>query len=152
MSSIFSKNEKEFAGIRVVDSQDVWVINGKRKFFNPNVDVVGKVEISIPNFVLKANRENHPTAFIEDVSALPRRAKQDIVNHFYSVNGKRSGKTVAFLIRTDSKSKTKDKERFKKPSKPQPLRVKQSKKRNKKRVAILSFRLSLQNARSMQLY
>lgn len=108
MSSVYSKNKKELAGVRVVPASSVWVKgrNGKYKLRN-DIDIVGKVEIPMPNFILKANNNNRQTGYIEDVSALPSRAKQDLVSHFYDKNGKRNKNSVAYLVRTDSKSQSK---------------------------------------------
>lgn len=107
MSSLFSKNKKELAGVAVVSASDVWATNSNGNYvFHNDVDVVGKVEISMPNMVLKANARDKKTAFVEDVSALPKRAKCELVNHFFDSSGNATHKRVAYLVRTDRKSKT----------------------------------------------
>ncbi len=103
MSSTFSKNKKELAGVKVVSSKDVWEKKNNKFRIKQNVNVVGKVELPLSNFVLKANNENRKTGYIEDVSSLPKRTKNEIVNHFYDNAGKRNKNTVAYLIRTDKK-------------------------------------------------
>lgn len=104
MSNIFSKYEKELAGIKVIDSSEAYVYNPKTKrrdLPNPQYGFVGKVDSSMPNFVLKMNKPKCKTGYIEDVSCLPKRLKCDIVNHFYDKQGKRNKKTRAYLVRTD---------------------------------------------------
>lgn len=66
-----------------------------------DLDLFGKVEMTMPNFILKANNENRKTGYVEDVSSLTKTAKKDLVNHFYYKNGKRTRKSVAYLVRTD---------------------------------------------------
>lgn len=104
MSNIFSIYEKALSGVKVVKSQDAFVYNpktGKIDLPNPKYDFVGKIDMEMPNFILKMNKPNCKTAYVEDVSSLPKRLKQDLVDHFYDKNGKRNGKTKAYLIRTD---------------------------------------------------
>ncbi len=106
MSNIFAKYRKELAGVKVVSSKQVWIPtkNGKPRM-NPNVDVIGKVDMAIPNVILKANRDGYRTAFIEDTSALTKKTKMDLINFFFDKNGKRNGRSKAYLIRTDKASK-----------------------------------------------
>jgi len=104
MSNIFSKYQKELAGVKVIDSSKAFVYNPKTKKkdkLNPRYDFVGKIDTNMPNFILKANKSNCKTGYIEEVSSLPKRLKVDIVNHFYDKNGKRNKRTKAYLIRTD---------------------------------------------------
>ena len=104
MSNIFSKYEKELAGVKVIDSSQAYIYNTRTKKkdkLNPNFHFVGKIDMSMPNFILKANKPNRKTGYIEEVSILPKRLKVDIVNHFYNKQGKRNNKTKAYLIRTD---------------------------------------------------
>ena len=103
MSSVFSKNRKELSGVKVVSAKDVWEKkNGKFKL-KSDLRIVGKVELPFSGMVLKANNEGHKTSFVEDVSALPKRTKNEIVGHFYNDKGKRTKNTVAYLIRTDKR-------------------------------------------------
>lgn len=105
MSSTYSKNKKELSGVKVVPAFYVWEKSNKKFFLRRDVDIVGKVELPLSNFVLKANNENRQTGYIEDVSSLTKRTKNELVNHFYDKTGKRTKNTVAYLIRTDKKSK-----------------------------------------------
>jgi len=110
MSNAYSKNKKELAGVKVVSSSEVWLYNkktGEKDKLNPDLDFVGKVDMSMPSVILKANRRDKKTAYVEDVCALPKRTKNEIINHFFDSNGKRNKKKVGYLIRTDSKSKSK---------------------------------------------
>ena len=104
MSNIFSKYQKELAGVKVIDSSQAYVYNpktNKKDLLNPNYEFVGKIDMNMPNFILKANRPNRKTAYVEEVSCLPKRLKSDVVNHFYDKKGKRNNKTKAYLVRTD---------------------------------------------------
>lgn len=105
MSSTFSKNNKEYSGVKVVPASFVWAKdNGKFKL-RTDIDIVGKVESSMSNFILKANNENRKTKFIDDTCSLTSRTKNEIVGFFYDKTGKRTKNTVAYLVRTDSKAK-----------------------------------------------
>lgn len=104
MSSTYSKNKKELSGVKVVSASDVWEKVGNKFRYRKDVAVVGKVEVTMPNFILKANNPDRKTGFIDDVSALPTRAKNELVNHFYDSKGKRTKATVAYLIRTDKQA------------------------------------------------
>lgn len=110
MSSTYSKNKKELSGVKVVSAAEVWRKNYKNGKFSlrKDIDILGKVELPLSNFVLKANNEDQKTGYIEDVSSLPKRTKDEIVNHFYNNKGKRTRNTVAYLIRTDKKAKKGD--------------------------------------------
>lgn len=104
MSNIFSMYEKALSGVKVIKSEDAFVYNPKTKKYNlpnPEYEFVGKIDMDMPNFILKMNKQNCKTAYVEDVSCLPKRLKQDLVDHFYDKNGDRNGKTKAYLIRTD---------------------------------------------------
>lgn len=104
MSNIFSKYEKELAGVKVIDSSQAYIYNPKTKkkdLLNPTFDFVGKIDMNMPNFILKANKPNCKTGYIEEVSCLPKRLKIDIVNHFYDKKGMKNRKTKAYLVRTD---------------------------------------------------
>lgn len=105
MSSTYSKNKKELSGVKVVPASYVWKKSKSKFTLRKDVDIVGKVELPLSNFILKANNDNRQTGYIEDVSALPLRTKNEIVNHFYNKSGKRTKNTVAYLVRTDKKSK-----------------------------------------------
>lgn len=109
MSNIFSSYEKALSGVKVIGASSAYVYNpktGKKDLPNPNLKFVGKVDIEMPNVILKMNKYGCKTDYVEDVNVLPKRVKKDIVNHFYDKNGNRNLKTKAYLIRTDS-NKTK---------------------------------------------
>ncbi len=109
MSNVYSKYRKELAGVKVVTSHEAYVFNNRtkrRNLPNPNFDIVGKVDMTMPNMILKANREDHRTDFIDDVSSLTKITKKSLVSHFYNEKGKRNTRTTAYLVRTDKQSKT----------------------------------------------
>lgn len=106
MSNVYSKNKKELAGVRVVPAKTVWSKNRNGTYsLRKDIDIVGKVELPMPNFILKANNTGRQTSYVDDVSALPSRTKKDLVSHFYDKSGKRNKNSVAYLVRTDSKAK-----------------------------------------------
>lgn len=43
MSSVYSKNEKELSGVKVVPASKIWQKNGKKYQIRKDIDVVGKV-------------------------------------------------------------------------------------------------------------
>jgi len=110
MSSTFTKNNKKLSGIKVVHSNDAWNWNPKTKrkdILNPSLHFFGKVDTeNMSSMVLKANRKDKKATYVDDVSSLGIRTKKDLVNHFYDDKGKRNKNKVAYLVRTDSKSKT----------------------------------------------
>ena len=107
MSNIFAKYRKELSGVKVVSKDKAFIKNKKGNSYpNPNYDIVGKVDISLPNVILKANRDGYKTTFIEDTSELTKKTKSDLINFFYDKKGNRNNRRIAYLVRTDSKSKT----------------------------------------------
>jgi hypothetical protein len=105
MSSVYTKNKKELAGVKLVSATEVGFFDKNNiRRFRRDISIVGKIDIATPNMVLKANRQNKPTGYIDDVASLPNRTKQEIIGHFYDKNGERNGKRIAYLIRTDKKS------------------------------------------------
>ncbi|MBQ8872865.1 MAG: hypothetical protein IJ032_02835 [Clostridia bacterium] len=105
MSNIFSKYEKAFSGVKVINSTEAYVFNprsGKKDLPNPKYEFVGKIDIAYPNVILKMNKHNCKTEYIEDAHVLPKRVKKDLVNHFYNKMGNRSSKTKAYLVRMDT--------------------------------------------------
>ncbi len=104
MSNIFSKYEKALSGVKIINSKEAFVYNPKTRkkdLPNPKYEFVGKIDTSMPNFILKMNKVNCKTAYVEDVSCLPKRLKSDIVDHFYNKKGEKNSRTKAYLIRTD---------------------------------------------------
>lgn len=111
MSSTFTKNNKELAGAKVVSSKEVFEKkNGKYKI-RADVDIIGKVDTSMSNLIMKVSRNGGNPDFVEDVCELPKRAKKELVGHFYDKKGKRNKNKVAYIIRTDRKSKGKNKKK-----------------------------------------
>lgn len=104
MSNIFTKYNKELAGVKIIDSKHAYVYNRKTKKYdllNPSFNFVGKIDTAFPSFILKMNKVNSKTGYVDDVSALPKRLKGELVDHFFDKKGKRNRKTKAYLIRTD---------------------------------------------------
>ena len=104
MSNIFSKYQKELAGVKVIDSYKAYILDpktGKKDLPNPNYEFVGKIDVLMPNIILKMNKPNCKTAYIEDANILPKRVKKELVAHFFDKKGRRNKKTKAFLVRTD---------------------------------------------------
>ena len=110
MSSVYIKQNKELSGVKVISTSKAFIYDkktGKKDKLSPDYEFVGKVDMSIPNLIIKANKKDKKTAFIDDVNELPKRAKEELVNYFFDKNGKRNKKQKAYLVRTDKKSKTK---------------------------------------------
>ena len=105
MSSTYSKNDKTYAGAQLLASKDVWIIRNGKPILRKDIDIIGKVDVSMPNFVVKANNPNRKTGYIDDISAFPDRVKNDLVNHFFDSHGKRTSAKVAYIVRGDSKAK-----------------------------------------------
>lgn len=106
MSSIFSKNNKELAGVKIVSANDVWSVKNKKVRLRNDISIVGKVDASFPNFIMKATNKNCKTGYVDDVFALPKRAKNDLINHFYDNKGIRTRHRGAYIVRTDKKAST----------------------------------------------
>ena len=107
MSNIFSKYEKSMSGVKVIDSNKAYVYNPKSKkkdMLNPDYNFVGKIDVVMPNFIIKMNNKNCKTSYIDDVDALPKRVKSELVNHFYDNKGNKNGRKKAYLVRTDIKN------------------------------------------------
>lgn len=105
MSSTYSKNDKTYAGAQLLTSKDVWVVKNGKALLRKDIEIIGKVDISLPNFVVKANNPNRKTGYVDDISAFPDRVKNDLVNHFFDSHGKRTSAHVAYIVRGDSKAK-----------------------------------------------
>lgn len=91
-------------GIRLIDSSEAWEKSNRGKFkLNKHYDIIGKVEMTMPNLILSASDKRKPV-YKGDVCELPAAAKKQIVEHFYDDKGKRNRKTVAYLgIKKDGK-------------------------------------------------
>lgn len=111
MSSTYSKNRKELAGLQLMNFEDVTVKNktGKPRL-RRDLDIVGKIDRTIPNFILSPNELPRKTHFVDDTAALPKETKKKVVNHFMNERTKTGRKRqVVYLVRTDKQSKTKKK-------------------------------------------
>lgn len=95
MSSVnYSLNHK---GVRLVPAEEAWSKNKNGKYhFNPNYYFVGKIEMTMPNMIISAS-DNKKPKFKGNTYDLNKKAKEQIVDHFYDNNGKRNKKTVAYL-------------------------------------------------------
>ena len=95
MSSVnYSLN---YRGVRLIDAQDAWVKckNGSMKL-NPEYRFVGRLDMTMPNMIVTAT-DRKKSAYRGDVSTLCRKAKEQIIDHFYNDRGKRNRKTVAYF-------------------------------------------------------
>ena len=95
MSSVnYSLNHR---GVRLIDAHKAWVVgkNGKRRL-NPKYRFVGKIDTRLPNMIVTASDKGKPK-YRGNTYDLNRTAKAQIVDHFYSENGKRNKKTVAYF-------------------------------------------------------
>ena len=91
-------------GVRLISPQDVWIKgkNGKYRL-NPKYDVIGKIDLSMPNMIVTASDKRKPK-YKGNTYDLNATAKGQIVDHFYDDKGKRNKKTVAYFgIPKDSK-------------------------------------------------
>lgn len=95
MSNVnYSLNNK---GVRLIDSRDAWVVgkNNKPKL-NPKYSFVGKVDMNLPNMLVTASDKKKP-AYRGDIKDLNRTAKEQMVDHFFDITGKRNKKKVAYF-------------------------------------------------------
>lgn len=84
-------------GVRLISSEEAWLINKKgNKRLNPKYQFVGKIEISMPNMIIKASDKGKPT-YKGSTYDLNATAKKQIINHFYNDNGKRNKRSVAYF-------------------------------------------------------
>ncbi len=101
MSSTFSKNRKELAGVKLLSANDVWenIGNTGKVRLKRGLKFFGKIDRKIPNFVLKANNPTAKTEFVDDTSSLPAATKKKVVDYF--MNDDNSKKRVVYLVRCD---------------------------------------------------
>lgn len=95
MSSVnYNLNNK---GVRLINSQQAWVVgkNNKHKL-NPKYYFVGKINMTMTNMIVTAS-DNKKPQYRGDVSELNRTAKNQIIEHFYNIDGTRNKKAVAYL-------------------------------------------------------
>lgn len=109
MSNNYDIKNKSLSGVHLMSAEEVFVFNKKtnrKDKIRSDITLVGKIDTQIPNVILKANKKNSSTKFIDDVSSLPRRCKEDVVDFFFDENGERNNRRKVYLVRTDSRSNT----------------------------------------------
>lgn len=85
-------------GVRLISAQDAWVVGKNQKpKLNPKYTFVGKIDMNMPNMILSASDKKKP-AYRGDVKDLNRTAKEQIVDHFYNVHGRRNNKSKAYFV------------------------------------------------------
>ena len=87
MSSTYSKNKKELSGVKVVSASKVWRKNYKNGKFSlrKDIDILGKVELPLSNFVLKANNEDRKTGKFLQERHRERCPKAELFLHTISI-------------------------------------------------------------------
>ena len=97
MSSSFQPKTKELAKVRIVSTEHYNKFRSDFKF-------VGSVGRAFSNFITtKRNKKTGKCSYVEDTSALTKKAKSEIVNFFS--DKKNSGKKVAYLVLPKQKKK-----------------------------------------------
>ena len=93
-------------GVRLISADKAWTTgkNGKRRL-NPKYRFIGKIQTSMPNFVVTADDRKKPqyrgNTYDRNVTA-----KKQLIEHFYNENGKRNKRTVAYFgIEKQTKNK-----------------------------------------------
>ena len=96
MSSVnYSLNHK---GVRLISAEEAWSKGKKGKLkLNPKYTFVGKIDTKIPNMIISAS-DNKKPKYKGNTYDLNRKAKEQIVDHFYDNDGKRNKKTVAYFV------------------------------------------------------
>ena len=84
-------------GVRLIPSEKAWVTgkNGKQKL-NPKYQMVGKVDIRIPNLIISASDKGKPK-YKGNTHDLCTPAKKQIIAHFFDNDGKRNKRTKAYF-------------------------------------------------------
>lgn len=92
-------------GVRMIASEEAWIKakNGK-VILNPKYKFIGKIDVKMPNFIIKATDKGKPT-YKGDVSNLNKTAKSQIISYFYDDNGKRNKKSIAYFVISKNKEK-----------------------------------------------
>lgn len=90
MSSIYQPKNKELAKVKVVSSQ--YYGNNRSKF-----KFVGRVKRGFTAFVTtQGNNKTGKCSFVDDISSLTKRSKNDLVKFFSDKNNEK--KNVAYLV------------------------------------------------------
>lgn len=96
MSTQTSYNRKTISA-RLIPSSEAWVRTKKGGIrLNPNYDFIGKLDIRMPNVLISPSDSKRPTYRL-DTANLCNKAKEQMVEHFFDENGKRTRKTVAYF-------------------------------------------------------
>ncbi len=93
-------------GVRLISADKAWTTgkNGKRRL-NPKYRFIGKIQTSMPNFVVTADDRKKPQ-YRGNTYDLNVTAKKQLIEHFYNENGKRNKRTVAYFgIEKQTKNK-----------------------------------------------
>lgn len=100
MARVYQPKTKELANIDLKRAEDVWIKNEKGKpVIRQELELVGKIDVNFPHVILKPNRPNCKTAFIEDFSALTKRTKGQVVDFFMNDKGaKGRQRRVVYLV------------------------------------------------------
>jgi hypothetical protein len=107
MSSIYTKNRKELASIRLIPAEEAWVKDSAgNHVLNPCYEFVGKINKSVmPNIIFKANRKDAKNHFVDDTSSLPKSTKEKIVDFLLNnKTDKDNNRRVVYLVRGDKKA------------------------------------------------
>jgi len=108
MSRVYSKNRKELASIKLISSQDAFIIgrNGN-EVLNPKINFFGKIYKNfLLNIILSANKLGKKNHYVDDTSSLPSATKERIVDFF--INEKTDNgnlRRVVYLVRGDKGNK-----------------------------------------------
>ena len=65
--------------MQVVSSDVAYVGRGQ---FNPDYEIIGKIDRDMPNMLIKANQEGKKTKFIDDTCNLTKKTKGELVDFF----------------------------------------------------------------------
>lgn len=100
MSRRLQPKNKEFATVELKTTEEVWTYDQKgKRVLSSEFDYVGKIDLSMPNVLLKANRKDCKTAFIDDFSSLTKKTKSEVVDFFMNNKGRKGGsRRVAYLV------------------------------------------------------
>ncbi len=96
MSRRFQQKNKDLVNLKVLTSEEVWVVKNKTKkpTLNSNYDYFGKVDKGSSAFIKATNKKGQNVKFVEDTCKLPKNAKNKIVDLFDNKN-----KRVVYLVK-----------------------------------------------------
>lgn len=112
MSRYIKESNKALSGLKVVASEDIFIKDKKGKEIKSPL-VFGQVVRKLPNFIVKEKKDKSYD-FVDDVSELPKRTKNELVKHFSSKTKKGNLRQVAYLIKKESSIPKSDKTNKKK--------------------------------------